>query len=158
MGAVEIALWRSAMRRIHAGLAVGLVLALASVGGAEDQPAAPHVHRSPVMQKCLDACLACANQCASCFVHCTNLVASGKKEHLATMKSCLDCGDLCVVAAKIISRDGALVVAACEGCAKACDACATECEKFPSDEHMAACAKACRDCAKACREMVKSSS
>jgi hypothetical protein len=89
-------------------------------------------------------------------VHCTGLVASGKKEHLATLKSCVDCGDLCAMAAKIMTRDGALIGPACDGCAKGCDLCAASCEKSPKDEHMAACARACRDCAKTCREMVKS--
>jgi hypothetical protein len=143
------------MRRIHAGLAAALVLGLVAVVHAEDKKAAPHVHRSPAMQKCLEACLDCANQCETCFVHCTGLVASGKKEHVPTLKSCVDCGDLCTVAAKIIARDGALVGPACEGCAKGCDACATQCEKFPDDEHMKACAKSCRDCSKACQEMLK---
>jgi hypothetical protein len=125
---------------------------------ADDKPAAPHIHRSPTMDKCIAACVACTNQCESCFVHCTNLVEAGKKEHVTTLKSCIDCGDLCAIAGKIMSRDGALIMPACEGCAKGCDACATACEKFPDDEHMKACAKSCRDCAKSCREMLRSSS
>jgi hypothetical protein len=144
------------MRQIHAGLAVAVSLGLLSAGRADDNQAAPHVHRSPAMEKCLEACAACTSECESCFVHCTNLVASGKKEHLATLKSCIDCGDLCAIAGKIMARNGALIGPSCEGCARGCDECATACEKFPKDEHMKACAKSCRDCAKACREMLKS--
>jgi hypothetical protein len=144
------------MRQARALLAAALVTCLPTAARTEDKPAAPHVHRSPEMQKCIEACVACTNQCETCFVHCTGLVASGKKEHVATLKSCVDCGDLCAVAGKIMSRDGALIGPACDGCAKACDACAASCEKFPKDEHMAACARACRDCSKACREMLKS--
>ncbi len=144
------------MRHTRAALAAALVLGLSIAARADDRPAAPHVHRSPAMQKCIEACLACTNQCATCFVHCTNLVAEGKKEHVSTLKTCVDCGDVCAVAAKIMARDGALVGPVCEGCALACDACAAACEKHPNDEHMKACAAACRDCAKACREMEKS--
>jgi hypothetical protein len=139
----------------HAGLATAVALCLVAVARA-DQPAAPHVHRSPEMEKCIAACIACTDQCETCFVHCTGLVASGKKEHVPTLKSCVDCGDLCAVAGKIMARNGALIGPACEGCAKACDGCAAACEKHPEDEHMKACAKACRDCSTACREMVKS--
>jgi hypothetical protein len=145
------------MRHVRALLAAALVTCLPTAARTEDKPAAPHVHRSPEMQKCIEACVTCTNQCETCFVHCTGLVASGKKEHVATLKSCVDCGDLCAVAGKIMSRDGSLIGPACEGCAKGCDACAASCEKFPKDEHMAACARACRDCSKACREMLKSS-
>jgi len=144
------------MRHVRAILTAALAAGLLTAARADDKPAAHHVHRSPQLEKCIAACVSCANQCESCFVHCTNLVASGKKEHVATLKACVDCGDLCTLAAKIMSRDGALIGPACEGCAKGCDACAASCEKTPDDEHMAACARACRDCAKACREMLKS--
>jgi hypothetical protein len=138
------------------GLAVALTLGLVVTARAEDKVSAPHVHRSPEMEKCIKACHDCAVQCESCFNHCAHLAAEGKKEHLATLKSCVDCGDLCIVAAKIMLRDGALVGAACDGCAKACDGCAAACDKFPMDDHMKACAKACKDCSKACQEMEKS--
>jgi hypothetical protein len=143
------------MSYVHSGLAVAIALSLLTVVRADEKQSAPHVHRSPAMQKCISACRDCSDQCETCFVHCTNMVAGGKKEHLATLKSCIDCGDLCAIAAKIMTRDGALIGPSCDGCAKGCDACAIACEKFPDDEHMKACAKACRDCAKACREMLK---
>jgi hypothetical protein len=117
---------------------------------------AHHAHHSPEMEKCLKACAACARECESCFDHCAMLTAQGRKEHLTTLRTCVDCGDLCAVSAKIISRNGALMVASCDGCAKACDACGDECEKYPDDAHMKACAKACRECARACRDMIKS--
>jgi hypothetical protein len=144
------------MRHTRAALTAALALGLFTAARGDEQKAAPHHHRGPEMEKCLKACVDCAGQCESCFVHCTNLVASGKKEHVTTLRTCLDCGDVCVLAAKVISRDGALAGAICEGCAKACDGCGDACEKHPGDEHMKACAKACRDCSKACREMVKS--
>src|SRR5262249_31518115 len=106
-------------------------------------------------ESCMKACAACARQCESCFNHCAHLVAQGRKEHLSTLKTCVDCGDVCSLAAKVLARDGALAAPICDGCAKACDACAAACEKHPDDEHMRACAKACRECAKECRAMIR---
>lgn len=144
------------MRRSIAVLTAAVLMAvlLVPVRAEEKKQTGHQLHLSPVGSKCLKACTMCAAECSSCFVHCTEQVAAGKKEHVNTLKSCLDCGDICVLAAKVMSRDGPLAQPICDGCAKACDACAANCEKFPHDEHMKACAKACRDCAKACREMV----
>jgi hypothetical protein len=142
------------MRRILVALTVALAPGLGAAARADD-PHAGHVHLSPEMEKCLAACRDCSSECGKCFVHCTAMVASGKKDHLTTLKTCVDCGDICALAAKLISRGGALVDPMCEGCAKACDACGAACAKFPDDSHMKACAKSCADCAKACREMLK---
>jgi hypothetical protein len=120
---------------------------------AEEKPV--HVHRSAEMEKCLKACAECVSECESCFHHCVELTASGHKEHVKTLKTCVDCGDICATAAKIIARQGALSAQACEGWALACDACGAECEKFSADAHMKACAKTCKECAAACREMIK---
>ena len=101
------------------------------------------------------ACADCAKECESCFRHCTMMVAQGKKEHVRTLRTCVDCGDLCALAAKLMARQGAFMGLTCEACAKACDGCGAECDKHSNDEHMKRCAKACKDCAKACRDMVK---
>jgi hypothetical protein len=89
------------------------------------------------------------------MAHCTFLVAEGKKEHVHTLRTCNDCGDMCATAAKMIARDGVFTHPMCDACAKACDGCGAECAKFPHDEHMKRCADACKDCAKACREMIR---
>ena len=144
------------MRRNH--LAVGAV-AVALAGGwgvlrlGADEPR--HVHGKAEMEKCVKECGRCAAECASCFDHCTMLVSQGKKEHVRTLRTCVDCGDICAIAGKLTARHGALMGIVCEACAKACDACGAECKKFPSDEHMKRCADACKDCAAACREMVR---
>jgi hypothetical protein len=122
---------------------------------AEPKVAPPHHHATPEMEACLKACAHCAKECESCFAHCVGMVAEGKKEHVATLRSCNDCGDMCAMSGKLIARDGAFMNQMCEACAKACDGCGAECAKFPHDEHMARCAQACKDCAAACREMVK---
>jgi len=103
---------------------------------------------------CAKACAECMRECDSCAHHCAHMVADGKKDHLKTLSTCLDCGDICGTAARVTSRHGALAVPVCEGCAKSCDECAAACEKFPDDEHMKRCARSCRDCSKACKEMI----
>jgi hypothetical protein len=130
-------------------LAVGLLAVTGPEVRAED-----HKH-SEIVDNCAKACTDCLRACESCARHCAGLVAEGKKEHLTTLGTCADCGDICGTAAKIVARRGPLMFTVCEGCAKMCDECGKECEKFPMDEHMKECAKSCRDCAKACREMIK---
>jgi hypothetical protein len=147
-------------RRTVLGLVGMAVLALVGLGGsatpAQEKVAkkeAPHEHGDT--HKCAIACAQCMLACEACAHHCATLVIDGKKEHARTMGTCVDCGEYCGLAAKVVARQGPLAVTACEGCAKACDQCGTACEKHPEDEHMKACAKACRDCAKACRDMIE---
>ena len=108
-------------------------------------------HRKVRVKLCAD----CQVQCDSCFKHCLELVATGKKEHAQTAQLCADCAECCKTCATLCARQSPLarhVLACCEKC---CDECAVACEKFPDDEHMAACGKSCRDCAKESREMLK---
>lgn len=107
------------------------------------------------MQQCAKACADCMRECDMCARYCADLVAQGKKDHLHTLGTCLDCAEFCASAARIVSRNGPMVNTICEACAKACDVCGAACEKHSGDAHMQRCAKACRDCAAACREMLK---
>ncbi len=143
-------------------LALGaLAVALAGFGAlrlpAADEPKGHDhpQHMSAEMEKCLKECVRCAKECESCFQHCVGLVAEGHKEHVHTLRTCIDCADYCALAAKLISRHAAIVNPICDACAKACDTCGAACEKHSHDEQMKRCAEACKDCAKACRDMVK---
>jgi hypothetical protein len=130
--------------------------ALLGIGLRAAEPkSTPHHHMTPEMEACMKECAKCAKECASCLNHCINLVADGKKEHVQTVRTCNDCGDMCAMAGKLIARDGAFADVMCDACAKACDGCGKECAKFPHDEHMTKCAQACKDCANACREMIR---
>jgi hypothetical protein len=142
---------REAMTGLGAAAAAAAALAGSAEGAARQ---AEHGHGAHFME-CAKVCVACQLQCDSCYRHCAGLVAGGQKEHARTMQFCVDCAELCRMAATLTARQGALSIPGCDACAKACDACAAECEKYPSDAHMAACAKACRACAKACREMIQ---
>jgi hypothetical protein len=147
------------MRRHHvAAAAVAVALAggfgVLRLSAADDKKADPHRGHAE-MEACMKECARCAKECEMCLDHCTHLVADGKKEHVRTLRTCNDCGDMCAMAGKLIARNGAFMNPMCDACAKACDGCGTECEKVPTDEHMKRCGQACRDCAKACRDMVK---
>ena len=104
-------------------------LTLVVIGGfaalrlsADDKKADPHRGHAE-MEACLKECGRCAAECEMCFDHCSHMVAEGKKEHLRTLKTCIDCGDFCALAGKIIARHGAFTNLTCEAFAKACDVC-----------------------------------
>ena len=98
----------------------------------------------------------CAKECESCLSHCTQLLVEGKKEHALTLRSCNDCGDMCILAGKLVVRDGAFAdVDVRRLLPRPVMVAGPECGKFPNDEHMSLCAQACKDCATACRAMVK---
>lgn len=123
---------------------------------AEDAKADAHEHMHHEMDKCITACGMCAKECESCFAHCARLVSEGKKEHLKTLRTCIDCGDLCALAAKVQSRHGVFSKYVCEACLKACEDCAAACGGVGGDdEHMKKCSAACKECAAACRDMIK---
>lgn len=134
-------------------LLAGAVAATAFLNGtnvqADDQK--HHEH----FLKCAKACADCQVQCDSCFQHCANLAVQGDKSHVATMRTCLGCAEVCKLAASLTARGNPFAKEACECCGKCCEACAKACEKFPDDKHMAECAKSCRECAKACTEMIE---
>jgi Domain of Unknown Function (DUF326) len=134
----------------------GLVcfLSIASRSRAAGAQKEEHSHAAH-FDACAKACADCMRSCESCAHHCAQMIADGKKEHMTTLGTCVDCAEICATAAKIVSHQGPMVFTICEACAKACDDCAVACEKFPTDDHMKECAKACRDCAKACKEMLR---
>jgi hypothetical protein len=83
------------------------------------------------------------------------LVSQGKKEHLRTAGTCVDCADVCAAAAQIVARKGPFADLICTACADACKRCGDECEKHLNEPMMKQCADECRKCEKACREMLK---
>ena len=142
-------------RREVWGALSALVVGLANLAvGANAFADEGHEQAMP-FEVCAKACADCQTQCDSCFDHCAVLVAKGDKDHVKSMRACVDCAECCKLAATLCARHSPFAAAACECCAKCNDECASACEKFPDDKHMAMCAKSCRDCAKACREMIK---
>ena len=142
-------------RRTVRGALGAAVIALAALAAPMRAQEKSKDHAHNAYADCAKACATCMLHCDSCQHHCARLLSEGKKDHLASMRLCNDCGEVCAAAARITARQGPTAVPVCQTCARVCDACATSCEKFPDDQHMKQCAKACRDCAKACRAMVE---
>ncbi len=134
------------------GLSAAAALALQANARADDKS---HEGHGDMFEECADACADCQIECGSCARHCAMLLGEGKKEHMNTLQTCLDCAEICSAAAQIVARQGSFSTLICESCAEACSRCAAACEKVPSDKHMARCAKECRECETACRAMLK---
>lgn len=141
------------MQRRHFIAAAGAGLAGAVANSAFGQSDA--LSKSSSMQQCATECYDCAQECDTCAAHCADMLAKGKHDHLATLRSCADCSDICRAAGAASARGGVHAALICKACGDVCEACATSCEKHPDNEVMTRCAKACRDCATECKNMVK---
>src|SRR4051812_47256779 len=77
--------------------AVAVVCYTTGVGRAAAQEAVAKEHAvdTEVLARCADACLKCAKECESCFAHCTEHASMGHKDHVPSMKHCIDCADFC---------------------------------------------------------------
>jgi hypothetical protein len=146
------------MRKLLAPAAFGLTAVALSVGvavtAANQEPKGKHDAHAAHFIECAKACHSCALLCDTCATHCTNLIAAGHKEHVATLQTCQDCSSVCASAANITAKAGPFSDLICKACADACKRCGDACAKFPNDEHMKKCADECYKCEKACREML----
>ncbi|MFO0880863.1 MAG: four-helix bundle copper-binding protein [Gemmataceae bacterium] len=129
-------------------LALTCALLIAAITQADQ-----HKHDSE-FEKCARACNDCQRICDACSAHCANMVAEGKKEHLATLRTCQDCATFCTAAATTVARKGPFSDLICKACAEACNGCGKSCEKFGEDKLMKECAEDCFRCEKICREML----
>ncbi|RUL83574.1 four-helix bundle copper-binding protein [Tautonia sociabilis] len=132
-------------------------LAAATGGKALGQEARAHAHahaEGDIHERCAEACLDCEKQCNRGFHHCYTQVQAGKPGHAKAMHLCVDCGEVCSTAAKLVARMSPLMVHTCLACAESCDDCIAECEKL-DDPEMKAVVESLKTCAAACREMVQ---
>jgi len=144
--------------RTLGALATGLVLLAAAVQvRAKDEPVAGGRHHSAAMDHCAVACSDCQRACDSCAAHCEQMMADGQKahHHAMTLRTCLDCAQICATASQIVSCGGPFSDLICLSCADACARCAKECNKMANDSQMKKCADECLKCEKACRDMLK---
>ena len=105
--------------------------------------------------RCVEACYDCAQACTSCAD--ASLAEDTVKEMLLSIRLCLDCGDICVPTAALLSRQTGADTAIARGlvalCRDACRVCAAECRRFAANmAHCRICAEVCEDCAIACDE------
>jgi hypothetical protein len=101
---------------------------------------------------CSQACTACADACLS---------EDGVVDLTKTIRTNLDCADICEATARVLSRhtgyDANISRSLLEACATACLACASECSMHADMyEHCRICADACSQCEIACRELLSS--
>lgn len=113
-------------------------------------------HQAASYRECAKKCSDCQRECDSCATHCATLMAQGQiRPNYTTLRTCLDCADICAAAAQIVSRSGPFSGDVCEACAAACKRCGDECKQYMGDALMHDCADACERCEQACREMVR---
>lgn len=130
--------------------AVGIVAAFAQNPAKEGKEhAAMKMDGSSALAKIADECALACDGCAS---HCMEMLAQGRKEHLESVKTCLDCATICGAMARVAGRSGPFTSILATACAEVCRLCAEQCEKMGNDPHMKACAEKCRACEKACGE------
>src|SRR5579885_2776045 len=98
-------------------------------------------------QTCIDACVACAQQCEHCASAC--LVEANVAELADCIRYDRDCADVCWAAATLMSRASPFSPEICRVCGEICEACAAACEKHDF-EHCQRCAGLCRHCSEQC--------
>jgi hypothetical protein len=109
------------------------------------------------LSACVEACLACAQACTACADACLSEdSATGPATWVRTK---LDCADICVATAQVLSRhngyDTNATRALLEACVRICKRCADECERHASTHaHCRVCAEQCRRCEQACRDLL----
>jgi hypothetical protein len=104
------------------------------------------------IDKCIEACLACATECENCATACLS------EENVKMLERCIlldrECAAVCYGTAKLMAVGGENLNMLCNVCADICDACADECDKHSEMHHCKLCADACRSCAEECRQMI----
>ena len=103
---------------------------------------------------CADACFDCEELCNFAFHHCAMQLQAGKADFAGPMRLCLDCGDVCSTAGKMVARGSALMAHTCRACAECCDQCVAACETLDVPD-LATFLASLRKCGASCREMLK---
>jgi hypothetical protein len=126
------------------------------------------LHGSPVHAPIDASLLALALEALDdCAQACTaDVDADLGEQNLAEMvtciRQCLDCADICVATAAVLSRAASyegrmarVVRPLMEACVAVCRMCGDECERHAAmHPHCRVCADACRRCEEACRQLL----
>lgn len=139
-------------RREMLGVLGATAAGLTAVVGASEADAA-QTGKDDMHERCAEDCVDCEKECNQGFHHCYKQVQAGKPDHARAMHLCVDCGDACSTAGKLVARMSPLMTHTCRACAACCDDCIAACEKL-NDPDMKQVIEALRKCAKTCHEMV----
>lgn len=105
----------------------------------------------------IDTLNACAETCTACADACLG------DDQVAELTRCialnLNCADICLATARMLSRhtgeDGAISRSMLAACATACRACAEECARHVErQQHCRVSAEACYSCERVCRDLM----
>jgi hypothetical protein len=104
----------------------------------------------------IDALLGCAEACTVCADACMN--EPGVVELVTCIRTNLNCADICVATAQVLSRhtdpDPTIGRVQVVACVTACATCAAQCARHAEmHEHCRICADVCRRCEAACRDL-----
>jgi len=139
-----------------AGLSAAALATAGQVAAGQEQRQSVAGGPSESYSECAKACSDCQRECDSCAAHCADMMARSQgQNHQTTLRTCLDCADVCSAASKIVSRSGPFSADICETCADACKRCGEACRQHQGDSRMQACAEQCQRCEQACRNMVR---
>ena len=110
-----------------------------------------------VLAAAIDAMSDCAQACTA--DNAADLGEHNLAEMVRCIRLCLDCADVCVATAGVISRqadyDAHVVVPLLQACAAACKSCGDECERHARmHAHCRVCEQACRRSEQACRDLL----
>ena len=141
-------------RRTMLGTLGTTAAGLAFVAGGREARAAQKEGKGDIHEECAEACFDCEKECNQGFHHCYKQVQAGKQEYAKAMHLCVDCGEACSTAGKLVARMSPLMTHTCRACAECCDDCVAACEKL-NDPGMKETIEALKACSKSCHEMVK---
>jgi hypothetical protein len=110
-----------------------------------------------VLAATIDALSDCAQACTADADD--NLSEHNLSEMVKCIRLCLDCADICIVTARVASRqtayDATVTRPLLQACVAACKSCGDECERHAQmHAHCRVCGEACRRCEQACRELL----
>jgi hypothetical protein len=117
--------------------------------------------RTDIDAKVLAAAIDAMHDCAqACTADADNDLSEPTVADLVKcIRLCMDCADICTMAAAVTSRqsefDADITMPMLEACMAACRSCGDECQRQAMmHAHCQVCADACRRCEQACNELM----
>src|SRR5256885_15997357 len=88
-------------RRELLGVLGATAAGLATVAGAGEARAAQG-GKDDIHERCAEDCVDCEKECNQGFHHCYKQVQAGKQDYAKAMHLCVDCGEVCSTAGKLV--------------------------------------------------------